>query len=543
MRPPPSHFRRHSPSGYEESRIALRHSALRRRLIFLSVLLFSGSHGLTTLQAQTSSRIEGIVYLRASGEAVPLPRVRVTATLPNGGPVVAVAKTDHKGRYQLVGLPYRRIKISAARTGFFTQLIAGRRKSSVLIDCGMDGACPPIDFELARAGIVAGQVMDEYGEPLQRMEVSLRGTAGGATVSSRSSLRGHTDDRGRFRIFGIPPGDYKLRAVESVISDLHGRSYESDSIAIELEEGGEVEGVQVVMRRIRKFRVSGTVQGIDMAHRTAARILAIPTEGSVVGADQSATLKDGSRFAFWNLPEGSYAFTLSAPPEPDAALPRRTLRLRTLNVDREIQGLVLTAPKPTIVTGVMLLDTGVAKTPVTLILTAEDQGGAARFIRAAPPRYEFNLKDVLPGYYSVSRFSRGFYVQGIRRGEQLVPPNAIQVTEGAKEHLEIVLRSDYGQVSGWLKEPGAPVGGRVASASHYRVALAGADRIRSFEADQNGRFQFDKVVPGDYRICAWRDVSEKVVRDESLWKQSGCVVRAFPVEPNSEIEVDLTAAM
>lgn len=535
---PPRYIQRKDSGGSGEKR-----SALRRCSIFLCVLLLAGSHGLNSLQAQTSSRVEGTVYQRGSEEAVPFPGVRVTATLPNRGPVVAVAKTDHKGRYRFVDLPHNRIVLSAARTGFFTQWIAGRMKSSILIDCRAEGACPPVDFELARSGIVAGQVIDDYGEPLQRMEVSLTGAPGDAPAGWRQSLRSQTDDRGGFRIFGIPPGDYKLRAVESVISDLHGRSYESDSIAIEVEEGSKIEGVHVVMRHVRKFRVSGTVQGLDIADRTAARLLAIPAKGPVTGEYQSATLKDGSRFAFWNLPSGAYTFMLSAPPTPDAGRPRRTVRLQTLDVDRDLPGLVLRAPEPAAVTGIMLLDSGIPKTPVTLLLTSADESAAAQFIRAEPPRYEFSLKDVSPGLYNISRFSRGFYVRGIQRGERLLPPHDIRVTGDGTERLEIALRSDYGKVSGGLKEPPDPVAGRVTPASHYLVALAGADRIRSFEADQNGRFQFDKVVPGDYRICAWRNVSEKVVRDESLWKQSGCIVRAFPVEPNSEIELDLTAAM
>jgi len=78
--------------------------------------------------------------------------------------------------------------------------------------------------------------------------------------------------------------------------------------------------------------------------------------------------------------------------------------------------------------------------------------------------------------------------------------------------------------------------------SHYRVALAGPGGIRSVQADQSGRFVFPKVIPGPYRICAWKDLNEEAVRAEPLWKQAGKAVRAFEVDPGAQIEMDLTAA-
>jgi hypothetical protein len=61
------------------------------------------------------------------------------------------------------------------------------------------------------------------------------------------------------------------------------------------------------------------------------------------------------------------------------------------------------------------------------------------------------------------------------------------------------------------------------------------------QADQNGRFDFDRVVPGEYRICAWSDPDTQPIFDDKTWAAAGGAVRKFSVETGSEVEIDLTA--
>ena len=65
--------------------------------------------------------------------------------------------------------------------------------------------------------------------------------------------------------------------------------------------------------------------------------------------------------------------------------------------------------------------------------------------------------------------------------------------------------------------------------------------MRPLQADQNGRFSFDRVVPGEYRICAWTDIDPNLIADEASWEAAGCEEKVIPVAPDSEVEIDLTA--
>ena len=62
------------------------------------------------------------------------------------------------------------------------------------------------------------------------------------------------------------------------------------------------------------------------------------------------------------------------------------------------------------------------------------------------------------------------------------------------------------------------------------------------QADQTGRFLFGKVIPGDYRICAWTDIAPEQVAEEAAWEAAGCAQKIIPIDPESEIEIDLRAS-
>ena len=94
----------------------------------------------------------------------------------------------------------------------------------------------------------------------------------------------------------------------------------------------------------------------------------------------------------------------------------------------------------------------------------------------------------------------------------------------------------FGFEGGLTREPG---NGRPLPLA--RVALDGPKGIRPLQADQNGRFSFDRVVPGEYRICAWTDIDPDLIADEASWEAAGCEEKVIPVAPDSEVEIDLTA--
>ncbi len=135
--------------------------------------------------------------------------------------------------------------------------------------------------------------MDEAGEPLSRMNVIAARVMAGSDVAQRV---GHepatTDDLGRYRIYGLEPGEYVV-AVEgrsvpvtraqqpgvrvplseqelmAFLTTFHPSALvEPAAQRIQLAPGRDAVGIDIAAVRARRFRVSGVVldsQGVPLA--------------------------------------------------------------------------------------------------------------------------------------------------------------------------------------------------------------------------------------------------------------------------------------
>jgi hypothetical protein len=60
------------------------------------------------------------------------------------------------------------------------------------------------------------------------------------------------------------------------------------------------------------------------------------------------------------------------------------------------------------------------------------------------------------------------------------------------------------------------------------------------QADEDGRFVFDKLPPGDYEVAAWPKPDVDVENDDA-WSNVGSVNKV-QLEAGFDVEVNLTAA-
>jgi hypothetical protein len=123
-----------------------------------------------------------------------------------------------------------------------------------------------------------------------------------------------------------------------------------------------------------------------------------------------------------------------------------------------------------------------------------------------------------------------------------MPAREITLNEGKVEQVKLVISGEFSHVSGRVKaaaEAGAQ--NAIRKGAQFQVGLSGPSGFRTAQADQNGRFELDRIVPGEYRICAWSDSDAQAIYDEKTWAKAGAAVRKFEVEAGSEVEIDLTA--
>lgn len=123
-----------------------------------------------------------------------------------------------------------------------------------------------------RAGVLAGRVVNEFGDTIAFVRVrALRPTVKGEPQQV-GGLGNTTDDLGRFRLFGLPPGDYLLLAERQRSSGMEDQNalpylptYLPSSLTlgeasiVRLRAGQEIGELEIRLSRGRTFRITGSI--------------------------------------------------------------------------------------------------------------------------------------------------------------------------------------------------------------------------------------------------------------------------------------------
>ncbi len=241
-------------------------------------------------------------------------------------------ESDSRGRYVLDRLAPGEYRIEAIKRGF-GPVTAGQGQNAVEM---LLRAAPPqdrtivvragetnsVELTLGRGASVAGTIVDEFGEPMQGITVNalqLR-VMGGATraipVSSVPGGSAQTDDRGRYRLFGLQPGTYVIRATaDTVVSAAAGYvqtfypgTPDIDSATpTKLEADAIASGIDLTFQPSPTRRLRGAV--VDAAGLPVRVTLALTASGRS-GAIQAEPVRTSSTaegtFAFNNVAPGEY---------------------------------------------------------------------------------------------------------------------------------------------------------------------------------------------------------------------------------------------
>ncbi len=204
-------------------------------------------------------------------EQRPLVTSSDTATAPR-------AKTDANGIFRITGVASGRYSVSAAAAAYVLSEgnPAYQGMSGRILNVGDNETIENIDIELKRGGVITGSITDSSGRPLVEEQVELmRIDESGKPQYFHINTYGmsDTDDRGIYRIYGLPEGRYLVRAGNSPESSsprpsqsLYPRTYHPDvtdqaqAKVLEVGEGSESTGVDIVLGDAKKsYAIFGRV--------------------------------------------------------------------------------------------------------------------------------------------------------------------------------------------------------------------------------------------------------------------------------------------
>lgn len=177
--------------------------------LLISFFLISASAASTPSAPQQSFRIAGVVVDSVSG--APLDRAELTISPVANLDQTLVSRTSSDGKFLFTGLPPGKYRLSASRSGYTQQGLDEHEGFMTAIAVGPKLDSGHIRFRLSRESVVAGNVSNDYGEPVRDAAVFLfqRKLFSGAR-SAHSIARATTNDLGNYRFAHLAPGTYSV---------------------------------------------------------------------------------------------------------------------------------------------------------------------------------------------------------------------------------------------------------------------------------------------------------------------------------------------
>jgi len=394
---------------------------------------------------------------------------------------------------------------------------------------GIERARERADIRLRRGGVISGAIVDQAGEPLEGVHVrALRlGREGSRSVARDIGLDRVTDDRGRYRLFGLPPGKYYVMAsTDAEASGLDradgnaftkvyfpGTPYFESAQALQVDESLDTSGINLTFGPSRSVRVTGVALDASGQPLVGQVRLVMAQNAALVTPEPLVERVDwDGKFEISRVPRGSFVLqAVGTNPGHRDEFGAEHLTVE----DRDPPPIVITTSVGATLEGCFIVE-GVRR-PALRTLT----------IHASP-----NDVDRAPaegrGPDGLALFDEGrFTLSGLRGSMRLVPGTlpsgwylksltigGIDATDasfdfGFSEHAftdaEILLSPLGGTISGAVTQSA-----RTRASSFVALAFSttrdrwftGSQYVKQRSGGANGSFDIDGLAPGDYFVIA-----------------------------------------
>lgn len=499
---------------------------------------------LQSQEAPKPTRLLGKAINAATNE--PVRKASIQLQLQRAGGQNFATTTDNEGAFAFENLPPGDYRLSGEKSGFLRTPYGARTPSSrgSLITITPGAEPKEALLKLIPAAVVAGRILDEDGEPLEGAVASvlLKTEANGAIRWERRTQATPTNDRGEFRISGIPPGPIRLAVQPSrrggpstgeASNSIYPTTYFPgvDSLdqaqTLQLQPGQELAGLQLSLRRKPVYRIKGRYTG-PMRPEDAGRMqLALRNpdspEYSVSTTSTGIDPKDGS-FTLFNVLPGAYK--LNVLNYQGASL--KFVGSTDVSVtSSDLQGVVIEPHPPLVLSGKLRLEQDPQALPAISLssLRVQIMPSDLNFVALSQPLSvaadgAFQVEGIPPDRFRLNVLGppMSTYIKSMRAGGREVPDYTVDLSRGSVQ-LEILLATRLASLKGVVEKsnpdhmPGFVVLEKIGAPSGV------VGQSHSYGVSQNGAFDTNSIAPGDYRLYAFEELDLIYLRDPSFLKK------------------------
>ena len=582
---------------------AFRRTALFASLFFISIASIGAKginpSGITILHPlhqdskEKSASVTGRVTL--GGEAAagiiviaepyePAPRSIVNTMF--GQFHIAKATTEPDGSYRLTGVPAGRYKIVlyapqfVSRTNSESEEEDSTSEQNRTVSLSEGETVDGIDFALTRGGVITGRVIDSQGRPVIGEYISLKRVSkneAAPSISQYSPETVLTDDRGVYRIYGIPSGSYIVSAGgqdelypanllykrrNNPMTYFPGTTDATRARTIELSVGGEATDINIKLGLPnRSYRATGRVVNTETGKTFAdlvvfynptsdnsdSRAVGLPSPGGFSSSNAKG------EFIFESILPGRYTANVNFMTESKYYSEEVAFEVK----NGDVNGLEIKLHRGSTISGDAVVensadpDISAQISQLIIVALVRDASMPSQSFQQGKINADgsFRIAGIKSGRAQllVNDITGSSLLQLLRiERDGLEQSEGIEIQTGEQiSGVRLVLGKAAGLVSGQV----IIQGGQMQKGERLRARARRAVNLNPFspgsstaEVDANGRFLIENLLPGDYELEVFLLAESDVPNPRTeipRSRQSVTVVDETPVDVT--IVLDLSA--
>ena len=484
--------------------------------------------------------------------------------------IVKVTSSDTEGKFAFNALPVDRYTIGASKPPYLAMLAGakrpGRTGTPIVVANGQKIADIAIRMQMGAA--ISGVVTDERGQPGVGTNVAVMQWRMQNGERTLTQVAGPfiTDDQGRYRAFGLPPGAYvvtgmrfglpantralSVQEVDAAISGaavppagatppssplrfapvyFPGTTRASDAAPIAVGPGEERNNADFRLETVTTSRVEGSVVTSDGQPAGAPIVIMASASGSVLQTAVTSRPGPDGRFQISNAQPGSYVLIVNG----QGPLAGQFARVPIEVAGTDILGVQLTMRPALTMTGHLAFDApnapavGGRRIPLRALTTSAATAGGAS-VASTDQSGAFTISNLVPGRYVLggplsfgpNADTMTWTLQSVVADGRDITDLPFEIADSAPKNVVVTYTDKWQELSGRLQsQSGAPV-------SDYTIIAFPEDKAYWFQATRrivttrpgtDGRFTLSgkgltTLPPGKYLLAAVTDIG----RDEQF---------------------------
>jgi hypothetical protein len=506
--------------------------------------------------------VEGHVINVITGEPVKKAQLLLRRTEVAGSPHAAVS--DEGGKFSIADIDPGKYRLSVSRAGFVQQEYGARGNSmaGTTLTIATNDKLTGIVFKLMPQGVIAGRVVDEDGDPMAGVSVQamqyryVRGQKGLTPVGAATS-----NDLGEYRLYGLRPGKSLLMAAyrenfgvppasgarnpaepEDGYAPVYypGALEPSGAAPLTLTPGLQMLNTDIRLIKTRTVRNRGKVIFPQGSDARGAAVVLMPRGGMYYSGRPAAAIRDSQGdFEMRGATPGSYILTVNYNLNGLPYRGHQPVDVGTGNLDN----VQITVLPPVEVAGRIRVEgTSQARWTQAHVYLQSVTAGMGGGYATSDAQGNFVLRNLAPDKCEISvNAPAGLYTKSVRFGEQDVTDQELDLSSGvAAGQIEVLLSAAGGHADGSVtNEKGEPSAGATVTLVPEGPRRSSQMFLKTGTSDQNGRFTFKDIAPGDYKIYAWDQIESGAAQDPDFVKPYEDKAKKLRIAENGRENLEL----